>query len=79
LKGREKMKDKLMCKEMEDIEYFIEWLISFYQYNDKKKDKVIKKISKQNKNFASWLNSVKDFNVDMQLGLINQLRYSEQW
>mgnify|MGYP006873007651 CR=1 FL=1 len=73
------MKDKLMCKEMEDIEYFIEWLISFYQYNDKKKDKVIKKISKQNKNFASWLNSVKDFNVDMQLGLINQLRYSEQW
>lgn len=63
-------------KDEEEIEAFIKWLRQFYLQSPKKKTKVIKKVSKQNEQFAAWLESVRDFDIDQQFELANELRCS---
>ena len=60
-----------------DIDYFISFLEKFFTYNEKKKEKIINKVKRRNKQFGNWLYSVKDFNSDMQLGLLYELRRTE--
>ena len=60
-----------------DIDYFISFLEKFFTYNEKKKEKIINRVKRKNKQFADWLYGVKDFNSDMQLGLLNELRRTE--
>lgn len=60
-----------------DIDYFISFLEKFFTYNEKKKEKIINKVKRKNKVFGEWLYSVKDFNDEMQLGLLSELRRTE--
>lgn len=60
-----------------DIDYFISFLEKFFTYNEKKKEKIINKVKRKNKAFGEWLYSVKDFNDEMQLGLLSELRRTE--
>lgn len=64
-------------KNEEQIEAFITWLRQFYLQTPKKKNKIIKKVSKYDKKFSDWLESVRDFDIDAQFELVEQLRYSE--
>ena len=60
-----------------DIDYFISFLEKFFTYNEKKKEKIINIVKRKDKQFGNWLYGVKDFNSDMQLGLLYELRRIE--
>lgn len=68
----------LEIKKEEDIESFINWLHYFFRISAKNKTKLIKKVERENVDFARWLHSVRDFDLDMQYQLYNELR-SANW
>lgn len=66
----------LEIKKEKEIEDFIDWLHYFYSASPNTKTKLIKKIDKENKDFANWLNGIRDFDIDMQYQLYEELRYA---